>query len=87
MSGFNVSIIVPVLNEAAQLKKLMNQLRLLKDEWVKEIIIVDGGSTDGSTETLAKEFTVIQSEKGRAKQMNTGAQHATGTWLLFLQTR
>ena len=45
MSGFNVSIIVPVLNEAPQLTALMNQLRLLKDEWVKEIIIVDGGST------------------------------------------
>jgi rSAM/selenodomain-associated transferase 2 len=84
MSGFNVSIIVPVFNEAAQLKALMNQLRLLKDEWVKEIIIVDGGSTDSTAEVLAEEFTVIQSDKGRAKQMNAGAQQATGTWLLFL---
>ena len=84
MSGFNISIVVPVLNEAPQLKALKNQLRLLKDEWVKEIIIVDGGSTDGTADALAEEFTMIQSEKGRAKQMNAGAEHATGTWILFL---
>lgn len=84
MSGFNLSIIVPVLNEADQLTALMNRLRVLKDEWVKEIIIVDGGSTDGTKETLEKEFTVIDSEKGRAKQMNAGAKIAEGTWLMFL---
>ncbi len=84
MSAFNLSIIVPIYNEAKQAAALARGLRLLKDEWVKEIILVDGGSVDGGDEILAKEFTVIRSAKGRAAQMNAGAAHATGSWLLFL---
>ena len=84
MAAYNVSIIVPVLNEADQLESLARRLRILQGEFVKEIIVVDGGSQDGTAEKLAEEFTVITSEKGRAKQMNTGAAQATGTWLFFL---
>ncbi len=84
MAAFNLSIIVPIYNEAKQAAALARGLRLLKDDWVKEIILVDGGSDDGSDKVLAKEFTLIRSGKGRAVQMNAGAQHATGSWLLFL---
>ena len=84
MSAFNVAIIVPVLNEIKQVHKLMERLRLLQDDWVNEIILVDGGSTDGCDELLKNEFKLIYSEKGRAKQMNAGAKMASSTWLFFL---
>lgn len=83
MNRFNVSIIVPIFNEGDQVSDLTQRLTLLND-YVTDIIIVDGGSTDGCNEKLAKNFTVINSEKGRAKQMNAGAQQAQGTWLVFL---
>lgn len=83
MNRFNVSIIVPIFNEGDQVPDLTQRLTLLND-YVTDIIIVDGGSTDGCNEKLAKNFTVINSEKGRAKQMNAGAQQAQGTWLVFL---
>jgi rSAM/selenodomain-associated transferase 2 len=84
MSQFNLSIIVPVYNEADQLEKLIRRLRLFGDGLVKDVIVVDGGSTDGTPEKLAQEFFVIKSNKGRANQMNAGAKVASGTWLLFL---
>lgn len=83
MNQFNVSIIVPVLNESTQVTPLMNRLMVLSD-YVKDIVIVDGGSEDGTQALLAKHFNVIKSDTGRAKQMNLGAKHAQGTWLIFL---
>jgi rSAM/selenodomain-associated transferase 2 len=83
MKGFNVSIIVPVFNEAEQVDDLIYRLMLLS-EYVKEIIVVDGGSDDGCAEKLAAKFTVINSERGRANQMNAGAEQAQGAWLVFV---
>lgn len=84
MSSFNLSIIVPVYNEAAQAEKLIRRLRLLNDGLVADIIIVDGGSSDNTVERLSEHFKVIGSEKGRANQMNAGAHQAKGTWLMFV---
>jgi rSAM/selenodomain-associated transferase 2 len=80
----NISIIVPILNEAAQLPDLLAHLLECKREGC-EIILVDGGSTDQSSEQAeALGFQVVRSEKGRAIQMNAGAQSATGDVLVFL---
>lgn len=79
-----LSIIIPVLNEAPQLRDTLEPLRALQARG-HEVIVVDGGSSDDSA-TIAREFTdhVINSARGRARQMNTGAAAASGDVLLFL---
>ncbi len=82
----NISIIIPVLNEAENIPKLKQHLSLQSTtNIIEEIIIVDGGSRDNTIE-IAKSLTtkVINSRKGRAIQMNLGAKHARGSILYFL---
>ncbi len=84
-----ISIIIPMLNEAEHIGKLLQHLiENAKQKDQLELIIVDGGSTDNSVE-IVETFTqtnikLINSSKGRAKQMNVGAKAATGTILYFL---
>ncbi|OAA91633.1 PGL/p-HBAD biosynthesis glycosyltransferase [Clostridium ljungdahlii] len=77
-----VSIIIPVLNEEKNIEKSLIQFNRLKGD--KEIIVVDGGSSD-STKQIADRFAkVVLSEKGRANQMNKGAAKARGDILWFV---
>lgn len=78
------SIIVPMLNEAPGLPRLLARLSALERQG-NEVLIADGGSDDGSAD-LAKRagLRVLSSPPGRARQMNLGASHATGDVLLFL---
>jgi rSAM/selenodomain-associated transferase 2 len=79
-----LSIIVPMLNEAAQLPELLQHLQPLQQAGC-EILFVDGGSSDNSVElTATAGFTVLHSPSGRALQMNAGAAKANGEVLLFL---
>jgi rSAM/selenodomain-associated transferase 2 len=78
-----VSIIIPVLNEVNTIAATLESITKLHGE--KEIIIVDGGSTDGTRELISSSgFLVISAPQGRAKQMNAGARRARGEVLLFL---
>lgn len=77
-----VSIIVPVLNEAANAATALS--RLLRDFPGCELIVVDGGSTDATAELAAPYATVLHSPRGRARQMNEGARIATGEVLWFI---
>jgi len=79
-----LSIIIPMLNEAAQLPELFAHLMPIQRAGC-EIIFADGGSRDGSA-YLAEVagFTVVNAPRGRAVQMNAGAAIATGGVLLFL---
>ncbi len=77
-----ISVIIPILNEAKILEKTLSQLE--PELGVHELIVVDGGSTDGSVHIAEKYGKVITSEPGRAKQLNTGAVSATGDILVFL---
>ena len=82
-----ISIIIPILNEADIIENLLKHLlQNSSEELISEIIIVDGGSTDGSQNKVSKFSNVklLNSEKGRAKQMNYGAKNAKGNILYFL---
>ncbi len=79
-----VSVIIPVLNERDCLPE---SLAVLKDQnWIHEIIVVDGGSTDGTLEWLRQQIGVriIEAPAGRGIQLNAGARAATGDTLIFL---
>lgn len=81
-----ISVIIPVLNEEAFIGPLLDYLQ--KDVGcrdIREILVVDGGSND-ATAALAKAHgaRVIQSERGRAAQLNMGARMAKGNILYFL---
>lgn len=77
-----ISIVIPALNEAATIGSILADLHLLPHI---EIILVDGGSID-HTIKIAQEYgvKVLSSPPGRARQMNLGANAATGEILLFL---
>lgn len=77
-----ISIVVPVLNEANTLGPLLDSLREVPDA---EVIVVDGGSDDGSPAIArSRGAEVMAATRGRGSQMNAGAARATGNLLLFL---
>ena len=102
-----ISVVIPVLNEIYSIENLLNHLVETQSEmkYVSEIIIVDGGSTDGTqrvietflsgraqsrpdkdnlSTSLEETVLLLDSKKGRAKQLNKGALEATNEILYFL---
>jgi rSAM/selenodomain-associated transferase 2 len=84
-----ISVVIPALNEGATLEQTLEPLQPLRERG-HEVIVVDGGSGD-ATATLALPYAdrVITGERGRALQMNRGAEAANGTilWFLHADTR
>jgi rSAM/selenodomain-associated transferase 2 len=79
-----LSVVVPALNEAAEIAACLGALAPLRARG-HEVIVVDGGSADG-TPAIAAPLAdrVIAAARGRAAQMNAGAAAAAGDALLFL---
>lgn len=83
MSIPGISIILPVLNE---IDSLPTALAALRYSWVQEVIVVDGGSRDGTREWLARcpGVRVVDAALGKGVQLNAGARCASANILLFL---
>ncbi len=81
-----ISIVIPVLNEMEDLPYTLQALTEFPG--FDEIIVVDGGSTDGTRDWLShylpKNGRVIDGPRGRGNQLNAGARAATGDLLLLL---
>ena len=81
-----ISVIIPVLDEGERLDSLLpDLLKRAETTSLLEIIVVDGGSRDGSPEVARRHNArVLEAPKGRARQMNAGARVANGELLYFL---
>lgn len=81
-----ISIIIPVLNEEASIGRILTYLKNNSSfKNIKEILVVDGGSTDDTISVASQSnCKVIRTAKGRAKQMNFGARQAKSNILYFL---
>jgi rSAM/selenodomain-associated transferase 2 len=79
-----LSIVMPALNEAAEIVGALQRLQPLRARG-HEVLVADGGSGDGTMQLAAPlADRVLQAPRGRARQMNAGAEHASGDVLLFL---
>ena len=80
----SIAIIIPVLNEAAGIRAQLETLQAVRTEGVT-LTVVDGGSDDNTRE-LADPLVdrLVVCPRGRAVQMNKGAQLCAGDVLLFL---
>lgn len=78
-----LSVVIPTLDEATTLPALLEDIA--GQSLTPEVIVADGGSTDGTTEIAARYGALIVAVgRGRARQMNAGAAAAHGRALLFL---
>jgi rSAM/selenodomain-associated transferase 2 len=86
----DITVIVPILNEAAELPGLLNSLSVQQGVSL-DLLLCDGGSGDGSQQIVSEHAAkcpfpvrLIQTGRGRGRQMNAGAAVATSDLLLFL---
>ena len=83
-----ISVVVPVLNDADALHRLLSCLRKASDGIIGEIVVVDGGSHDGSVQ-LAEAFgaSVHVEAPSRGRQLRTGCERGGGPLAVACCTR
>lgn len=81
MSTLSVSVVVPVLNEAEGIESALTRLRM--ELPTCELLVVDGGSTDGTPQLAGGLARVVSTAPGRGRQLNHGAAQTRGDVLWF----
>ncbi len=76
----NISLITPTYNEQKNVHIIVKNINLLKP---KEVVIVDGYSTD-NTRKLLKNLKIIKTKASRGTQLKKGAEHSKQEWLFFV---
>ncbi len=82
-----ISVIIPTYNEQDFIGPTIDAvLRAAKKEHLAEVLVVDGGSTDGTVKEAeaAGARVIVSFRKGRAAQMNVGAKEVKGSILYFI---
>lgn len=77
-----LSVVIPTLNEEASLGSLLDKLR--RAPGLHEVVVSDGGSTDGTADLVRPPHRLVRGEPGRGQQLRAGAAASTGDALLFL---
>ena len=80
--ALSVSIVVPVLNEVATIEAALARLHGAFPG--TEVVVVDGGSSDGTPALVARPARLVVSRRGRGAQLNAGAHAARGQVLWFV---
>ncbi len=80
LPGHLVSVVIPALDEERAVAAAVRSAAA-----ADEVLVVDGGSTDATRRVAEAEGArVLAAERGRGRQMDTGARVAVGAWLVFL---
>lgn len=76
-----VSVVIPVLNDRSNLEVLLRSLTPFQE---LEIVVVDGGSNEGSIHEPQQAVRLLRTERGRALQLSAGVASTQRPWLWFL---
>ncbi len=76
-----VSVVIPVLNDQSALEVLLRSLTPFQE---LEIVVVDGGSNEGSIYERQQSVRLLRTERGRAIQLSAGVASTQRPWLWFL---
>ena len=80
----NISLVIPTLNEVLNIKEVFSNI----PEFVDEIIVVDGNSTDGTRDEILKirkdAKIIIEKPRGKGAAIRTGFEKATGDLIIMM---